>query len=50
MGDGLEGASADYIPKAADASLKRLGVDHIDLYQLHKPFPETPIADPRGSR
>lgn len=49
MGDGLEGASADYIPKAADASLKRLGVDHIDLYQLHKPFPETPIAETLGA-
>ena len=26
-------------------SLRRLGTDHVDLYQLHQPDPETPIAD-----
>lgn len=37
--------SAGYIAKAADASLQRLGVDVIDLYQMHTPDPETPIEE-----
>jgi aryl-alcohol dehydrogenase-like predicted oxidoreductase len=45
MGDGMEGARPDYIERALDASLRRLGVETIDLYQLHKPDPNTPIAD-----
>lgn len=45
MGDGMGGASPDYIPLAVDASLKRLGVDYIDLYQLHLPDPNVPIGD-----
>src|SRR5439155_9917204 len=39
------GASPAYIRKALEASLRRLGTDRIDLYQLHVPDPETPIAD-----
>ena len=31
--------------RAADASLLRLGVDHLDLYQLHKPNPAVPIQE-----
>src|SRR5690606_13416477 len=31
------GAHPDYIRKAAEASLKRLKTDYIDLYQIHKP-------------
>src|ERR1700683_3353572 len=44
MGDGpyLKGASRGYIVAAAAASLKRLGTDYIDLYQIHFPDPETP--------
>jgi aryl-alcohol dehydrogenase-like predicted oxidoreductase len=44
MGDGpyLKGASRSYIVAAAEASLKRLGTDYIDLYQIHFPDPETP--------
>ena len=34
-----------YIQRAVEASLRRLGVDHIDLYQLHQPDPQTPIAE-----
>jgi len=36
------GASASYIQRACDDSLKRLGTDRIDLYQLH--FPDTATA------
>jgi aryl-alcohol dehydrogenase-like predicted oxidoreductase len=39
------GATPDYVRRAADASLKRLNVDRIDLYQLHKPDPSVPVAD-----
>jgi aryl-alcohol dehydrogenase-like predicted oxidoreductase len=45
MGDGMEGARPAYVRQALDASLQRLGVDHIDLYQLHRPDANTPIAD-----
>jgi len=45
MGDGMQGARADYIEKALDASLRRLGVDVIDLYQIHRPDDQTPILD-----
>jgi len=39
------GARPDYIRRAVEASLKRLNIDRIDLYQLHKPDPAVPIAD-----
>jgi aryl-alcohol dehydrogenase-like predicted oxidoreductase len=43
--EGTGGAKPDYIRSAVDASLRRLGTDHIDLYQIHRPDPETPIAE-----
>jgi aryl-alcohol dehydrogenase-like predicted oxidoreductase len=49
MGDGMQGARPEYIRKALDASLRRLGVDVIDLYQIHKPDDKTPIADTMGA-
>jgi len=39
------GAKPEYVKRAADASLQRLNIDHIDLYQLHQPDPSVPIAD-----
>jgi aryl-alcohol dehydrogenase-like predicted oxidoreductase len=44
-----KGASPAYIRQAVDASLRRLGTDYIDLYQLHTPDSETPIADTLGA-
>jgi aryl-alcohol dehydrogenase-like predicted oxidoreductase len=39
------GLSRRWITQACDDSLRRLQVDHIDLYQLHRPDPSTPIAE-----
>jgi aryl-alcohol dehydrogenase-like predicted oxidoreductase len=39
----------DYVKKACDASLERLGVDHIDLYYQHRVDPETPIEETVGA-
>src|ERR1700760_2163508 len=39
----------EYVRAACDASLKRLGVDHIDLYYQHRVDPQTPIEDTVGA-
>ncbi|HIW61426.1 MAG TPA: aldo/keto reductase [Candidatus Stackebrandtia excrementipullorum] len=41
---GSKGGRA-YIRRAVEASLRRLGTDYIDLYQIHTPDPDTPIAE-----
>jgi aryl-alcohol dehydrogenase-like predicted oxidoreductase len=38
-------ATRDYIRRAVERSLTRLRTDRIDLYQIHQPHPETPIAE-----
>jgi aryl-alcohol dehydrogenase-like predicted oxidoreductase len=47
MGEGTlwSGASRRYIFDAIDASLARLGTDYVDLYQIHFPDANTPIAE-----
>lgn len=45
MGEGKSGASPAYVRAAADASLKRLKTDVIDLLYIHTPDPATPIGD-----
>ncbi len=46
--DGTGGAHPDYVRHAVERSLRALGTDRIDLYQLHRPDPETHIADTLG--
>jgi aryl-alcohol dehydrogenase-like predicted oxidoreductase len=39
----------EYVVKACDASLRRLGVDHIDLYYQHRVDPDVPIEETVGA-
>jgi aryl-alcohol dehydrogenase-like predicted oxidoreductase len=39
----------EYVRVACDASLKRLGIDHIDLYYQHRVDPQTPIEETVGA-
>jgi aryl-alcohol dehydrogenase-like predicted oxidoreductase len=41
---GVEG-SPDYVRRSCEGSLRRLGVDHIDLYYQHRVDPDTPIEE-----
>jgi len=43
------GARPEYVRTAVERSLQRLATDRIDLYQLHRPDPDTPIADTLGT-
>src|SRR6187551_1326636 len=47
MGEGpnLSGNSRRWIVREVEDSLRRLGTDHIDLYQVHRPDPSTDISD-----
>ena len=48
-GPGGKGLAPARIAAAADASLRRLGTDHIDLYFAHRDDPDQPIADVLGA-
>jgi aryl-alcohol dehydrogenase-like predicted oxidoreductase len=43
------GARPEYIRQAFQASLRRLKTDYVDLYQLHLPDPDVPIAETLGA-
>jgi aryl-alcohol dehydrogenase-like predicted oxidoreductase len=45
---GVDG-TPEYVHQACDASLERLGVEHIDLYYLHRPDLNVPIEDTVGA-
>ncbi|NNF26577.1 MAG: aldo/keto reductase [Gemmatimonadetes bacterium] len=47
MGDGPNrvGLSRKHIVQSCEASLKRLGLDYIDLYQIHRADPNTPVEE-----
>ncbi|GGO00875.1 oxidoreductase [Microbispora rosea subsp. aerata] len=50
-GDGTwtQNGSPDYLKQACEASLKRLGVEAIGLYQFHRPDPRVPYEDSVGA-
>jgi aryl-alcohol dehydrogenase-like predicted oxidoreductase len=58
FGNSLRGALGDdhgargsrwYIRRAVERSLRRLRTDHIDLYQMHRPDPATPVEETLGA-
>jgi aryl-alcohol dehydrogenase-like predicted oxidoreductase len=49
LGEGKKGLSRQYIIEAAEASLKRLQTDHIDLYQSHLDDQSVPLEETLGA-
>jgi aryl-alcohol dehydrogenase-like predicted oxidoreductase len=49
MDEQKKGAKPEYVRQAAEDSLRRLGTDFIDLYQLHEPDPTVPLSDTLGA-
>jgi aryl-alcohol dehydrogenase-like predicted oxidoreductase len=51
MGDGPNdaGLSRHHLIASCEASLRRLRVDHVDLYQVHWPDPDTPVEETAGA-
>jgi aryl-alcohol dehydrogenase-like predicted oxidoreductase len=49
MDEQKKGAKPEYVRQAAEDSLRRLGTDFIDLYQLHEPDPTVPLLDTIGA-
>lgn len=45
MGEGLSGLGRDYLPRACEASLRRLQTDRIDVYLAHRADPSVPIEE-----
>src|SRR5215212_5479493 len=48
-GPSLSGGHPDYVPQACEKSLKRLGVDEIDIYGLHRVDASVPIEETVGA-
>jgi aryl-alcohol dehydrogenase-like predicted oxidoreductase len=46
---GSGGARPQYVVEALERSLRRLNTDYVDLYQIHRPDPTTPIGDTLGA-
>ena len=46
---GLDNLAPETIRRASEASLRRLGIDHIDLYFAHVDDPGTPLAETLGA-
>jgi voltage-dependent potassium channel beta subunit len=44
-GPTARGLSRKHVTEACDAALRRLGLDHLDLYLCHRPDPETPVEE-----
>lgn len=44
-GPNTTGLGRKYLIQALEASLRRLGTDYVDLYQCHRPDPETPVVE-----
>ena len=47
--EGMSAGHPGYVPQACEASLRRLGVDVIDIYGLHRVDPKVPIEDTVGA-
>ena len=47
--DGVTGGHPDRVRSSVDASLRRLGTDWIDLFQLHRPDPHVPVHETLGA-
>jgi aryl-alcohol dehydrogenase-like predicted oxidoreductase len=45
----MRGGSRRGVVRAVEDSLRRLGTDHIDLYQVHRPSPETDVEETLGA-
>src|SRR5690349_25171591 len=45
----MRGGSRRWIVRAVENSLRRLGTDHIDLYQVHRPSPDTDVEETLGA-
>jgi aryl-alcohol dehydrogenase (NADP+) len=49
MGPGTGGGGRDWVLRAAEGSLRRLGTDRIDLFQVHRRDPGTPLEETLGA-